>query len=132
MQDEDHSSLPRIQSPLAELFVTARLAADLSQKQAAARMGVTPSYLSRLERGFYTNPGVHVLHAAAKLYGKPLADFLAAAGHLTLDDLPTLEGYLRTTNDDLPKTAIAEMVHYCEYVKARYRNEGATEDEDNQ
>lgn len=52
-----------------------RLATGLSQGELANRAGVSPSYLSDLERGKFTNPGVEVICR------------LALALNCTLEDL---------------------------------------------
>ena len=110
------------QSRLAQLLLDGRIAAGLMQTEAAQRIGVSPTYLGRLERGEYSNPSPRILAAAAEVYKLSQADLFAAAGYLSPSELPTLTSYLRTTCAGLPNSAIGEMVHYCEYIQARYKD----------
>src|SRR5579872_7238682 len=110
------------QSRLAHLLLEGRIAAGLMQTTAAQRIGVSPTYLGRLERGEYSNPSPHILAAAAEEYKISQADLFAAAGYLTPSELPTLASYLHATCEELPDSAIGEMVHYCEYIQARYKD----------
>jgi transcriptional regulator with XRE-family HTH domain len=85
-------------------------------------MGISPSYLNRLERGTYHNPSPRVLVAAAALYRIPQADLLTAAGYPLSSELPTLEAYLHATRTSLPGVAISEIMHFCEFIQQRYKD----------
>lgn len=106
---------------LARLLEQGRIAQGLTQKAAAPRIGITPPYLNRLERGIYRSPSPRILSAAAELYDFPRADLFEAAGYLSPSELPTLSAYLHATCDGLPALAIQEMVHFCEYIQERYK-----------
>ena len=60
---------------LGRLLRRARLAANLSRKEAAARAGLSPSLLARCERGDATLPLPH-LELLSRLYGVPVASLL--------------------------------------------------------
>ena len=121
-EPSDHPSLAQTQ--LGTLLEQRRLTLGLSQKEAARHIGVSPSYLNRLEHGISANPSPHILNDIARAYTLPPADLLVVAGHLASSELPTLESYLRATCAELPSTAISEMVCFCEYVKERYKQIG--------
>ena len=111
---------PSERPPIARMLEQGRLKCGLTQKKAAPQLGITPPYLSRLERGAYLNPSPRILIAAARLYSLPLADLYAAAGYVLPSELPALEPYLHATCKSLPSWAIREMVHFCEYIQERY------------
>ena len=120
MKHKELLDRPSERPPIARMLEQGRLARGLTQKKAAPQLGITPPYLSRLERGAYLNPSPRILIAAAKLYTLPLADLYAAAGYVLPSELPTLELYLYATCKSLPSWAIKEIVHFCEYVQERY------------
>ena len=107
-------------SRLAQLLLEGRTAADLTQTEAAQKIGVTPTTLSRLEHGVYSHPSLRILVAAAEAYKMPQADLFSAAGYLASSELPSLAGYLHATCKDLPESAIGEIVDFCDFVKKRH------------
>lgn len=56
----------------------ARLKENLNLEEAANKCGITPQYLSELERGIKTNPRVKTLEKIVKMYGDKniLKDFI--------------------------------------------------------
>ncbi len=73
---------------LGELLRRIRLSKDWSVREAAKKMGISPSYLSSLEKGIdprtgkYSNPKPDILRLIAKTYDYPLEELMQAAGHL--------------------------------------------------
>lgn len=110
------------QSRLAHLLLEGRIAAGLMQNAAAQRIGVSPTYLGRLERGDYSNPSPPILVAAAEVYRIPQVDLFEAAGYLASSELPTLASYLHATCQGLPDSAIGEIVDFCDFVKKRHEH----------
>jgi transcriptional regulator with XRE-family HTH domain len=108
------------QSRLAQLLLDGRIAAGLMQTEAAQRIGVSPTYLGRLERGEYSNPSPRILMATAEIYKMSQADLFEAAGYLTPSELPTLASYLHATCEGLPDSEIKEIVDFCDFVKKRH------------
>ncbi|MGC8836812.1 MAG: helix-turn-helix domain-containing protein [Anaerolineae bacterium] len=60
---------------LGRLLRRARLAANLSHKEAAARAGLSPSLLARCERGD-ASPSLPQLELLSRIYGVPIASLL--------------------------------------------------------
>jgi transcriptional regulator with XRE-family HTH domain len=83
---------------------TARLAAGLSQSEAARRIGVSRSFLSTVERG-QSGVSAHVLSAMADVFGIPMGEFGP-------DVAPTAVLH----PDDRPRTVLAEGVTWEELV----------------
>ena len=82
----------------------ARLKAGLSQSEAAARVGVSRSFLSTVERG-QSGVSVHVLAAMADVFGIPMGEFG-----------PQLSPTAVLHPDDRPRTVLAGGVTWEELV----------------
>lgn len=110
------------QPRLTQLLIDGRIAAGLARNEAAQRIGVSPAYLGRLERGEYFNPSPRILVAAAEVYEMPQADLFEAAGYLASSELPTLASYLHATCEGLSDSAIGEIIDFCDFVKKRHEH----------
>jgi transcriptional regulator with XRE-family HTH domain len=107
------------QSRLAHLLLEGRTAVGLTQTAAAQKIGVTSTYLGRLEHGVYSNPSARILSAAAEVYRISQADLFAAAGYTLPSELPTFPGYLHATCKGWPDAAIQELVDFYEFIRER-------------
>lgn len=67
---------------LAELLRRSRELLGLSVRAAAARTGLSGTYLSQLEAAAIKEPSPHVLYKLAEAYGLPYTDLMRAAGYL--------------------------------------------------
>lgn len=67
---------------LAELLRQSRELLGLSVRAAAARTGLSGTYLSQLESAAIKEPSPHVLYKLAEAYGLSYADLMRAAGYL--------------------------------------------------
>jgi transcriptional regulator with XRE-family HTH domain len=94
--------------------------ADLSLSQYAAIVGVSRTYLSRLEREIYTHPSPDILVEISKARGISLADLFLAAGYQVPSELPSLVPYLRAIHPTWPDDAIADCTRFCGYVEHEY------------
>lgn len=65
---------------LRAVIKTLRKAKALSQRALAARVGVTPAYITMLERGKKTNPSLRTLRKLAKVFGVPVTHLSPAQG----------------------------------------------------
>ncbi len=105
---------------LGELLKSGRAAAGLTLTEAAARMGVSRTYLSRLERAEYLHPSMALLGRMAQVLNMRIEDLYAVAGQIPPTDLPSLGPYLRAMHPDWPSEAIVEVAKFCDYVEHRY------------
>lgn len=79
---------------LAQLVVRHRLAADLTQRQAAKAAGVDSHTMNKLERGGYASPSPKTLIGVARALNIPLLEIFRAAGYLTpYDVIDIVRGY---------------------------------------
>ena len=107
-------------TPLGDLFQQKRQNAGLSQRQLANELRVSRTYVSRLERGEYSNPSPQVLLRFAKRFDVDLNDLYAITGCMLPTDLPAYEAYLRAKHPEWPNAAIHDLVNYYEFVKQRH------------
>ena len=94
-----------------------RKKADLSLSQYAAIVGVSRTYLSRLEREIYTHPSPDILVEISKARGISLADLFLAAGYLVPSELPSFTQYVRAKHPDWPEEALQKLETFYTYVK---------------
>ncbi len=112
------------QSSNSKLGVTvkaAREAKELSIRGLASTMGITPSYIHKLEAGVFGSISPEKIQALARALDLDPQDLFTVAGYQVPDGLPSFEPYLRTRyGDDLPEEAIQHMSEYFEYERAKY------------
>src|SRR6202022_927934 len=82
-------------STLGDLLRSRREAAGLSLTQMAAKLGISRPYLSRLERGQYSNPSSKILIQLSKGLSIRTEDLYAMTGCLLPTELPSFAPYLR-------------------------------------
>src|ERR1700733_403007 len=87
---------------LGELLKSGREAAGLTLTEAAAKAGVSRTYLSRLERGVYTHPSARLLTGMAQALDIRIEDLYAVTDQILPTDLPNLGPYLRAKHPDWP------------------------------
>ena len=86
-----------------------------SLRQLAGRVGIEPSYLSKIERGEQPPPGEDTIHRIAKELGEDPDVLLALAGKVSSDlaqiirERPTLVGGLLRSIRRVPAKRVAEM-----------------------
>jgi transcriptional regulator with XRE-family HTH domain len=86
-----------------------------SIRQLARRVGIEPSYLSKIERGEEPPPGEETIHRIAKELGEDPDAFLALAGKVSSDlvkiirERPTLVGELLRSIRRVPTKRLAEI-----------------------
>src|SRR5262245_32626487 len=95
----------------------ARAAEDraFSVRQLADRVGIEPSYLSKIERGEQPPPGEETIYRIAKELGEDPDALLALAGKVSSDrsqiirERPTLVGELLRSIRRVPAKRVAQM-----------------------
>jgi transcriptional regulator with XRE-family HTH domain len=97
-----------------------RQQAGLSIRSLAAKSGVDPANISRLERGEATEPRPESLTRLAEALGVDPADLFVAAGYATPDALPSFTPYLRTKYGHLPASKRQELAEFFEQIEAEY------------
>lgn len=79
---------------LGRLVVRHRIAADLSQRQAAKAAGIDIHTMSKLERGGYASPSPKTLTGVARALNIPLLEIFRVAGYLSpYDVIDIVRGY---------------------------------------
>jgi transcriptional regulator with XRE-family HTH domain len=94
--------------------------AGLNLNQYAAAVGVSRTYVSRLERGIYDNPSPDVLVRIAKARPISLADLFVGSGYTVPDELPSIVSCVRTQHPDWPEAAFDEIAAFYDYLEHRY------------
>ena len=107
-------------STLGDLLRSRRETAGLSLTEMAAKLGISRPYLSRLERGEYSNPSPKVLIQLSKSLDILAEDLYAMTGCLLPADLPSFVPYLRAKHPDWPDLVIAELDDFCDFLKQKY------------
>jgi transcriptional regulator with XRE-family HTH domain len=77
---------------IGEYLRSLREGQKLSLREAAARTGVSVSYITQIENGKRKAPGPEVLKKLAPAYNVPVRDLLRAAGYL--DDIKEIKSVL--------------------------------------
>ena len=77
---------------IGEYLRSLREGQKLSLREAAARTGVSVSYITQIENGRRKAPGPEVLKKLAPAYNVPVRDLLRAAGYL--DDIKEIRSVL--------------------------------------
>lgn len=106
---------------LGRLVREKREAAGISQAELARQLGMTESYVSRLERGEFRRPQPQVLMAIAERFGIDINDLYAVTGCLLSTKLPSFSAYLHAVHPDWPVSVTDELVDYYEFVKQRHK-----------
>ena len=107
-------------STLGDLLRSRRESAGLSLTEMAAKLGISRPYLSRLERGEYTNPSPKILIQLGKSLDIRIEDLYAMTGCLLPTDLPSFVPYLRAKHPDWPDLVIAELDDFCDFLKHKH------------
>lgn len=85
-------------STLAERLLLARRHSGLDQKELGRRANVSNTYISDLERGRVTNPGIEIIFALADALGIPVADLIGIEVEQPDVDEDTLPAYFTSTH----------------------------------
>lgn len=85
-------------SSFAERLLLARRHSGLDQKELGRRANVSNTYISDLERGRVTNPGIEVIYALAEALGIPVIDLLGIEVDAPEVDEDNLPAYLSSTH----------------------------------
>jgi len=105
---------------LGDLLKSRREAAGLSLTQMAAQLGISRTYLSRLERGIYAHPSSRILNQMAKHLDIRTEDLCAITGWILPTDLPSFGPYLRAKHPDWPALVITELDDFCDFLQHKY------------
>src|SRR5262245_53302704 len=95
-------------------LIRAADSSGFSVRKLAHRVGIEPSYLSKIERGEQPPPGEETIHRLAKELGEDPDVLLALAGKVSSDlvqiirDRPTLVGELLRSIRRAPAKRVAE------------------------
>ena len=87
-----------IMETFGELIKNVRIKTGISQRQAAKKIGITNSRLSKMERNLNSCPPEE-LRKLAILYQIPVIDLYIAAGYLTKEDLKEYQMVFRGVNE---------------------------------
>ena len=120
MREQQLSDRHNRGSLLGRLIREARESAGLSQGDLARRLGLSASYMSRLERGEFARPRPQVLTAIAKQLDIQLSDLYAVIGYVIPTELPGFSAYLHTIHPDWPDSAIEQLTDYYEFIKQKH------------
>jgi transcriptional regulator with XRE-family HTH domain len=103
---------------LAHLIASKRKEAGLTSKQLAERSGLSPAYISRLEKGDYPSPSLPSIKALADGLGLTLQAFLQEAGLLNNAERPSYKLITQSLRHMGYSDEQAEdVVRYARYVK---------------
>jgi len=101
---------------------------ELSLSEFGELIGVTPSFLLRLEQGVYKTIKLDVVEKIAKGFQMSVADFLAKCqiGEQYVLEMPALEFYLKEKYQ-FPSEAIKDSNLFIEFLRLKYKAEIATQ-----
>lgn len=105
---------------LGSLLRAKRKAAGLSISQMASQLGMSRTYLSRLEQGRYTNPSSKLLMRIAMRFDLTVEDVYPLSGYFLPADLPSFGLYLRAKHPDWPELVIKELSDFKDFLKQKY------------
>lgn len=88
-------------------------------RQLAARTGMTPPTVSRLELGQIDSPRPDHLQRLARALDVDIEDLYALAGYLMPEGLPELAPYLRSKYG-LPDQAVTALDEYFQALRERW------------
>lgn len=100
-----------------------REAQQISLRKFADRVGISPTYLSKIERDEFAPPGEETVKAIAKALGQDPDELLGLAGKVS-SDLPAIiqqrpremASFLRSAGDLSPEE-LAKLTKYVERMK---------------
>lgn len=118
MQEPSHHS--RRASFVGDLIREDREQAGLSLSQYAAAVGVSRTYLSRLERRIHDHPSPDVLVHIAEARPISLADLFVGSGYAVPEELPSVVTCVRAQHPEWPETAFDEVAALYRYLEHRY------------
>jgi transcriptional regulator with XRE-family HTH domain len=97
-----------------------RCSSKIGLRQMAKRIGISPTYLSKVERDEFPPPAEERVREIAKIIGCNADELLARAGRVSSDladiikDRPVQLAALLRCTKDLPAAEIADMVRHWE------------------
>jgi transcriptional regulator with XRE-family HTH domain len=109
----------KIPLTLGDFLKSRREAAGLSMTEMAAKLGISRSYLTRLEYGEYKRPSFALLTKVIKTLDIRPEDLYAITGYTPATELPTLRAYLRATHPDWPELVIIEIDDFCDFLASK-------------
>jgi transcriptional regulator with XRE-family HTH domain len=104
---------------LGQYVAREREALGISQRQLAKRIGLSHSYLNRLEGGEFASPEPATLYRIAEALDTEPEDLFALAGHTVPRQLPSFAPYLRAKYE-MSDQAAKELADYFGYLSERY------------
>ena len=120
----EHVKRPRRTTPASEALGAyvrqERGLSRLSLAQLAERVGVSPSYLSKLENGSVLQPSADILCRLADVLEIDSADLFAYTGYTLPESLPSLSAYLHAKYENVSDAAVTELDNYLQYVRDKY------------
>ncbi len=106
---------------LGRTVTEAREAKELSLRGLAEKVGMTHSFMARLEAGRFQTVSPDNLRAIANALDVPVEDLFTLSGYKVPESLPTFEPYLRTRyGEELPDQAIEQLNEYFEMLRDKY------------
>jgi transcriptional regulator with XRE-family HTH domain len=97
-----------------------REAEGLTITQLASELGISRTYLSRLERGEYAHPSVKILSHMADRFDVRHEDLYALADYMRPTELPGFGPYLRAKHPDWPEVVRIELTDFYDFLKHKY------------
>ena len=118
-----YKAIPYEMKKLGTYLTQLREAADFSIRDVARECGISPSYLSKIERGnSFSTLNIHNLLKLSRFYNIPIGALLKEAGLVDSSEyeLPDLPQYLQTKYH-LSSQAIRDMIMAKEIVEKKYQ-----------
>ncbi len=112
---------PQQSKQLGALVRRRRLKLGIGMRELARRVNIDSRMMQRVEAGELRRPTAKLLQSLADALRLPGEDMLAVAG-FSPDALPSLRTYFRTKYD-LSEEAVAELDHYLQQLRERYRRD---------
>jgi len=103
---------------LADYVSQKRNEAGLTSKQLADKSGLSPAYISRIEKGDYENPSLPTMRALAEGLGLSLHTFLQEIGFLNNESRPSyqlISQSLRHLGHSDKETE--DIIRYARYIR---------------
>jgi transcriptional regulator with XRE-family HTH domain len=95
-------------------------------RELAAKSGLTPATVSRLETGHIESPRPEHLQRLARALDVDIEEFYALAGYLMPEGLPELRPYLRAKYG-LPERAAQQLDEYFQALRDQWTKEETDE-----
>lgn len=109
-------------SPFAVTLRETRIAKGYSLRDFANRIGISPTYLSRVENGDSPDPTQQRVRAIAALLGRNVDEWLALAGHVPSDVCdailcrPALLSRLVRATESLLDDEVAQLIEHATHA----------------